>query len=191
MSSSGLLAAIKQAGDNTASQSMAFDNYIEENPEWAFRVDNNFRQIFLEMDNGAVASSWVDKLADECAASSLDCLWLFIKSNRAHSNNGATQSSLCDTMFPFMDKSNDIEKLIASFDNEATRMSLTSSWEDDAGSELEGTPGAPVLLGGMDIVSKAYADLMKSLRAVGNCREGYEWKKGNYSPPCDKCAGEE
>ena len=49
--------------------------------------------------------------------------------------------------------------------------------------------GDPLLiLGGYDIVSTQLAKLHLALRKVGKCEQGYEWKLGSFTDPCDKCA---
>jgi hypothetical protein len=184
--SARLLQILKARGDNNASQSMAFDNYLNDNPEWAFRADVEFAQCFNLNSNTSCKSSYVDKLAESCGAADQKALVLFLQSV----NNVSTQSGMCDKIFPFMDKAGGAEDALGILKdaNSATASSARSTWEEEGGSKLGKTASAEVYLGGYHIVSKKLAQIHAALKAVGNCDQGYEWKKGNFDHPCDKCA---
>ena len=102
-------------------------------------------------------------------------------------SNGAVQSRQIANLFPFIDKREDVSKIIDFLSNGASQISAKSTWADEGGSKLNGVSAA-ALLGGHDIVSKKYVELMLALKKCGNCDEGYAWNAGSYSHQCDTCA---
>ena len=63
-----LLRKIEACGNNTASQGMAFSEYLEENEEWGFTADVNLAKVFALNNNTASKSSYIDEMAETCGA---------------------------------------------------------------------------------------------------------------------------
>jgi hypothetical protein len=183
---SRLLQKVKACGSNNASQSMAFDEYLRDNPEWAFSANVEFAQVFSLNTNTASKSNYVDELAKNCGAANVRALLLFLNSV----DNVSTQSCMCDQIFPYIDKSEDTQPVINLLkeSNSATASSASDTWEKVGGAEIKSDASVQICLGGFDIVSNKLAKVHAALRKVGKCDQGFEWKKGSFDDLCDKCS---
>lgn len=98
------------------SQSNAWDTFLRENPEWAFRADSAFCEIFEQNSNDASKSSMIDNMAKTCGACNLHALEAFVNAV----GNKLTKSSVVDHMLPHISKGVDVTPVTNKIDRYAS-----------------------------------------------------------------------
>jgi len=103
------------------SQSIAWDTFLRENPEWAFRTDSAFCEIFEQNSNDAAKSSMIDNMAKTCGACNLNALEAFVNAV----GNKLVKSSVVDCMLPHISKGVDVTPVTDKIDRYASLRIIT------------------------------------------------------------------